>query len=660
MKALPDTIRDEFVDKCHWVLSKTSNKYSAIPVDQAHEQENRYVKSSGGCIGLTENPIAFRRWMLSGPELSRLQKQFEEEYLADVDPENPMNFQNHEQGPAAQKTFQGQVRNLGNIFRKMGNPFLDEFKDLVTLDSRNCVDESVVTALRNLENIGKTQYKDFVKNVLEDRTRSISDPIKRNNLALFKKPQPKVQSAQGKKIKVLQNNVALFGQLYISMQSRDSDLKEFFAHEIQSFPPSLSDFGKLHLPSTKSELLKCIEPLEQSEPPKICDCKVLDGAVIVHCLPTAGIVTFNEYAARIFIPHLEKQLQDTTRLDVVWDTYIPGSLKEATREKRGKGVRRKVSGQTKMPSNWMDFLRDPENKKELFAFLTSSVAEFICPPGKTVYITSGESVICIGANSPMPNCNHEETDTRVVAHVMHALDQDRKTIVVRTVDTDVVIILVGAFHNLTVIQPLADIWVAFGMGKHYRFYSINALCSSLGAERSHALPVFHALSGCDTTSAFKGKGKKSAWHAWQAYNEVTETFSHLARHPFEVLNVESHHFNKLERLIVVLYDKASASHSVNETRKELFCQRNTSMDRLPPTQNALLQHIRRAVYQAGVWTTSIHTLQVVPSPQDYGWTKAADSWAPIWMTIPEASRSCRELIRCSCKGNCTTLQLQMQ
>jgi len=46
-----------------------------------------------------------------------------------------------------------------------------------------------------------------------------------------------------------------------------------------------------------------------------------------------------------FIPYVEKQLQDTKRLDVVWDSYIPGSLKESTREKRGKGVRRKVSGQ---------------------------------------------------------------------------------------------------------------------------------------------------------------------------------------------------------------------------------------------------------------------------------------------------------------------------
>ena len=61
---------------------------------------------------------------------------------------------------------------------------------------------------------------------------SIHEPIKRNSLALFKRPHVKITAKQGKKIKVLQNNVALFGQLYISMQSREGDLKELFAHEI--------------------------------------------------------------------------------------------------------------------------------------------------------------------------------------------------------------------------------------------------------------------------------------------------------------------------------------------------------------------------------------------------------------------------------------------
>ena len=203
----------------------TNNLFSSIPLDQAHEQENAYVKSSSGCIGLTENPIAFRRWMPSGPELVRLQQQFEREYFLNDDPENPKYFQNHEQGFATQKTFQQQVRSLFQAVQKMGNPFQDDFLELIKLDSRNCVDESVVTALHSLEDKGIRQYQDFVKNILEDCTRPIHDPIKKNKLALFKRPQPKAISKSGKKIKVLQNNVALFGHLYVSMQSRNADLK---------------------------------------------------------------------------------------------------------------------------------------------------------------------------------------------------------------------------------------------------------------------------------------------------------------------------------------------------------------------------------------------------------------------------------------------------
>ena len=364
MKCLPDSIRDEFEKQGHWVLSKTSKYFSAIPIDQAHEQENASVKGSGGCIGLTENPIALKRWMLSGPELARLQNQFKAEYLPVSDMDDPKYFQNHQSGYAAQKSFHKQVNSLYSTINNMGNPFLDDFPELVTRDSRNCMDELAVNALRTLEYIGTKQYQEFVKCVLEECSISIRDPIKKNSLAVFKQSQIKATSKQGKKIKILQNNVALFGQLFISMQSRDSDLKEFFSHEIQTFPPSLSDFGKLHLPNNKSELLKCIQSPTQPEPPTFCDCRVMDGAAIVHFLPTTGVATFNDYAENVFIPYLQMQLQSTMRIDIVWDTYLPDSLKESTREKRGKGVRRKVSGQTKLPGKWMDFLCDSKNKTE--------------------------------------------------------------------------------------------------------------------------------------------------------------------------------------------------------------------------------------------------------------------------------------------------------
>ena len=45
----------------------------------------------------------------------------------------------------------------------MSNPFLDDFPELVTLDSHNSVDNSVIAALHSLDDTGTTQYHDFVK-----------------------------------------------------------------------------------------------------------------------------------------------------------------------------------------------------------------------------------------------------------------------------------------------------------------------------------------------------------------------------------------------------------------------------------------------------------------------------------------------------------------
>ena len=49
MKSLPATVRDEFEKDGHWVLSKTVNTFSAIPFDQANEQENKIVKRFRWC-----------------------------------------------------------------------------------------------------------------------------------------------------------------------------------------------------------------------------------------------------------------------------------------------------------------------------------------------------------------------------------------------------------------------------------------------------------------------------------------------------------------------------------------------------------------------------------------------------------------------------------
>ena len=59
MKSIPHEIEAEFCQ--NWVIQKTNGWFSAIHLDQTHEQENAKVKGKGGVVGLTENPVSPKR-----------------------------------------------------------------------------------------------------------------------------------------------------------------------------------------------------------------------------------------------------------------------------------------------------------------------------------------------------------------------------------------------------------------------------------------------------------------------------------------------------------------------------------------------------------------------------------------------------------------------
>ncbi len=107
----------------------------------------------------------------------------------------------------------------------------------------------------------------------------------------------------------------------------------FFSHENHPFPPSLSDNGKLRL-RKKSDLLNIPVKDIQNYPPDSVDVKLLDGAAVVHFLNTANVLTFDQYADQVFLPYVMKQLESSRRVDVVWDKYIPTSIKESTNKRK--------------------------------------------------------------------------------------------------------------------------------------------------------------------------------------------------------------------------------------------------------------------------------------------------------------------------------------
>ena len=87
---------------------------------------------------------------------------------------------------------------------------------------------------------------------------------------------------------------------------------------------------------------------------------------------------------------------------------------------------------------------------------------------------------------------------------MDAIEKGYRQIMLRTVDTDVVVLAVST----VVLLENTQLWIAFGTGKHLRYIPAHQIATSLGVEKARALPMFHAFTGCDTVSSFAGKGKK--------------------------------------------------------------------------------------------------------------------------------------------------------
>lgn len=123
----------------------------------------------------------------------------------------------------------------------------------------------------------------------------------------------------------------IYSRDFISSQNRQCDLQEFFKHENQPYPASLSDSGKLHT-CQKSQLVEILEAqvnVPVGEPKG--DTIIIDGSALISASPPRTSKTFNDYAKEDIIPKVESYGARYKRVDIVFDVYKKSSLKSETR-----------------------------------------------------------------------------------------------------------------------------------------------------------------------------------------------------------------------------------------------------------------------------------------------------------------------------------------
>ena len=348
----------------HFVLQKTTKPFPTLALDQVHKQNNAIMK--GEAVGLTNNPAALRQWMICGPEIAHVIQEFERclEGIAEV-----LSPEHHEQSPAFQAEFTADVTKLVAVIQEADNSFAERSSDFLNLQGTEMISPSVHDFMKEMLKIGEQQYGSFVEERLKTKTKNFSDPVKRNSLVLIAATKRKKKCKGSYQVTSLKKDACLFSRLYIACQTRQGGLDDFFQHENQAAPPSLFFEGHLR-PGLKSNLLDCLEhpnPAETVYPQT--DVLILDEAAIVHMVWPGAEKTSQAYAENVFLSYTGHMLQTVSRLDVVWDVYRSNSLKNCTREERGKGKTRRVTANGVIPSNWHTFLWADENKTELFKFL---------------------------------------------------------------------------------------------------------------------------------------------------------------------------------------------------------------------------------------------------------------------------------------------------
>ena len=154
---------------------------------------------------------------------------------------------------------------------------------------------------------------------------------------------------------------------------------------------------------------------------------------------------------------------------------------------------------------------------------------------------------------------------------------------------------------------LANICVALGNGKNFRFYHVNTLCGPLGKDKPHSLPTFHAFTGYNTYIIVLWKDNEIIMGRLLMSMML---FLHSINNPYDAVDLHT-------RCIIIF----------------LFLQ------------NALLQHVNCVVLQTSIWATSTQCIQNIPSPWGWGWSKDLNS---LKITLPEAASACNE---CNCKSS---------
>ena len=318
---------------------------------------------------------------------------------------------------------------------------------------------------------------------------------------------------------VLRADRTVFARMLVMAQSRTMDMRKVLEFDLCPLPLALAlPDGSL----AKTDKAKLLSLLEAGVPSADCvpqnAARVVDAMALLQALQNIPS-TFSQLAELVFSITTSSFQYGIERVDFVVDQYKDISIKGCEQQRRGQtGVLRVqvLRGSQPCPVQWKKFLQNGNNKMELTHFLAnewrgSSYASWLLR--RELYVTTSAQCLCLSSRDgltvsseevPQLFSTQEEADTRLILHAAHAA-VSHPAVVIQSPDTDVAVLC--CFFQDKIAAPL---FFRTGNRQRTRFIDIQAVCFSLSLPVCKALLGFHALTGCDSTSAFVGREKALA------------------------------------------------------------------------------------------------------------------------------------------------------
>ncbi|KAG1651832.1 Peroxidasin [Nymphon striatum] len=184
-----------------------------------------------------------------------------------------------------------------------------------------------------------------------------------------------------------------------------------------------------------------------------------------------------------------------------------------------------------------------------------------------------------------------------------------------------------AFLDLRVCLGLSQdvnskTFIRRGSKSSVRLVDITKLATTLGNDVCTALIGLHPWTGC-YTSAFAGQEKQKSLKILLREQKFIDAFATLGTS----WNVTNELFFIIEQFVCQLCCRNTKIIKVNQLQYQMFHCRRGEIEsaQLPPCEDTLTQHTRRANYQAAIWRRSFVNSPDTPDPsKEQGWTRSAD------------------------------------